>query len=73
MEGGTPPAVFAFSFEGADGFAGADFAAVSVEGGAMVAAKLPTSNFRSTEGVAPEPRSTSCVAGVKPSSEISAW
>jgi hypothetical protein len=67
-DGGLPE----FSFEGGGGFEGAVFAALSIGGGAVMAARLPTSNLTSTDGVLPEFKSISCVVGANPSSEISA-
>ena len=46
-------------------------AAVSAAGGAVIAASVPTSNFRSTGVFTPGVRSSSLVAGEKPSCEIS--
>jgi hypothetical protein len=47
------------------------FAALSAAAGAVIAARVLTSNFKSTGVLTPEFRSISLVAGAKPSCEIS--
>ena len=66
--GAPDGADFALSFAG--GALGV-LAAFSATGGAVIAASVPTSNFRSTGVFVPEARSISLVAGAKPSWEIS--